>query len=372
MTSRTALRKELKGAAKELTPFEKALLSAMAQDPLRSPESLSRITGVSTGCAMRNRRRLREEGVWAPGYDLNPSHVDLGPLAACWARLAPGASLDRFAPLLANALREAAVTGLFMLEGEVVVGLISGAGLDALARLEGVLHAADREVVHLEFAPFGRTPGFAFVPIDYRGVIGRVPRPAAARTSTGQGRRGALEAAQLRRRLKPTEVAVGRDLLLHGGATVDEGAERLGISRSSFAHSKSSLLQAGVLRPCVRLHLPAIGFRFLLVTTRHHRPIRGHLAHAKTLNVGVSAPPLSLLLSPTRGFVVRPYRDLESAREQDRRFLAESQALDLAGPPRSAIFSFAGLRLVVHCAAGGLQDGWIAGLGSTPMPTESG
>lgn len=340
----------------------------MAQDPSRSPQTLSRIVGVSSGRAVSARRHLREEGVWAPAYDIDQGQVKLRPLAVCWARLHPGASLDRFGPALVTALREAGVTGLLLHEGEVIVGLLSGAGLDALARFEGALHGPAWELMHLEFSLFALTPGFLFVPIDYRGVIGRIPRPATARTRAGPRRAGGRESAPPSRRLNPTQVAVGRDLLLHANATVGEGAERLGISRSSFAHSKSRLLKTGVLRPRIRLHLPALGFQFLLVTTRHHRPIRGHLAHARATNPGAGMPPLSLLLSPTRGFVVRPFRDLESAKEEDERFLGESQAASLSGPPRSAIFSYAGLRLVVHCAPGGLQDAWIAGLGCLPAP----
>ena len=86
--------------------------------------------------------------------------------------------------------------------------------------------------------------------------------------------------------------------------------------------------------------------------------------------MGKGTPSLSLLLSPTRGFVVRPFPDLESAKEEDQRFMAESQALELAGPSRSAIFSFEGLRLVVHCAPGGLDGAWIAGLGAFAGPAK--
>jgi hypothetical protein len=167
--------------------------------------------------------------------------------------------------------------------------------------------------------------------------------------------------------LRPRERLVIAELFGHPERSVEEGARSVGLSSSTFAHTKSRLMRQGIFGPAVRIDPSRLGFPWIVHLAYRHRPfaLRENLALVNTICSPDTAA-LGYFLSPTFSQATIPVRDGVHAHEVADRFRGRGPALRLLGEPFFGILNLNRMLRLNYVAPGDPVGAALAPLSKRP------
>lgn len=343
-----------------LTPYEIQVLRWMCALPSATLPELAQKLAAPVSSIRHIGNRLLSNSVAQRCYFLNVDPAPARPIAYLLGRNRVGAEgvVLKGVPRL---LKQHGISGVLTVEDDMFFGLLLPESLDRIPAFEadllGLKAPGLREpaVTAADLYPFVPGSSTIRVLLDYVGLLDRLAGSRARGQLRGVASAQPGRAPAAARGLNRTEIAVAVELLTHPERRVAEAAAAAGLPRSTFAHVKSRLLSEGVIHRALRLNLPAIGFPYLLVTARHHRPIPSTTRHWEFIEQGIrGSSPVSYFLSPTHGVVLTPYPDLSAVRAAQRDFRALDTQLELLSKPYCLTFNLESIRRLGYAVPGDL------------------
>lgn len=337
------------------------LLRAWATYPWATDGQLARALGRKRPSVARARVRLRRRGLCVPRLSLDVGCLTGGPfVVVCGRGAGPDPGVARG---LGRILEERGVSGAVLVEGGAYVGALFWPTFEEFMDWSsGVMGLADPGgagflLSSLESYPFSCREGARALPMNFRAFLEKQTEGSALGEAPGAPRpmRGAAP-----RPLRPTERVVARGLLERPGVPIAQAAMLAGVSRSTFAHVKASLIGRGVLREDLWINLPALGFPVVLVAGLHRRP--------QPLQPGVSdfarmashdTAMVSHFQSPSYEFVRAPFPSMEAARVALANLDARKHAWGALSPPFAAAFALGRANVAGFALAGDLVPAWL-------------